>query len=366
MNLNKSRIAVEGLNRTRLIKQLTKEGVCLENVSNIPGEPIKFTISGANKQKTFAILKKLCYNYTIEWDYGALGTLKKFLSRVGVALGAVLGVIAVVFLSNCALFVKTVGLDSTTSAEVELIVKKTVSLPSWSSSLSLEKIKSAALSVDGVAQCNVRVKGNYIIVDALPSKEVERETSQKEIVASDDAVITRIVTNSGTPLVKPGDVVKKGDLLISGEIKSVSDETVIQTVIPSGAVYGEVALRSSAIVGERKVVKRFTGRKTSRSFLLYGKYSPRSECPYLQAETYVEICEMNLFLPLIYTKITYLETITEEIIVSLEDTASDLLRELRTFGADYVEKESRVSVLELGNGLKKVSVYVLVEKKISG
>lgn len=366
MKRNKLRISVDGLNRVRLIKQLTKEGVSLENIRNEQGEPMKFTINSSNKQKTFAILKKLCYNYTIEWDYGAIGMFKKLLSRIGVIAGAVLGLTAAVLASNCALFVKTTGLDATTSIAVEATVKKTVELPAFNTVIPLEKIKSAVLSVDGVAQCNVRIKGNYVIVDALPSKSVEREELGGEIVSSEDAIVTRIITNSGTSLVDVGDVVKKGTPLISGEIKSVSDGTVIQTVVPSGTVYGEVALRASAVISESKQVKRFTGRKTSKSFLLYNRFSPHFDCPYSQAEMRVETCEMNLFLPLVYTKITFIETVTEEISVSVEDTASDLLRELRMSSVDYVEKESRVSTIDIGGGLKKVSVYLLVEKKIGG
>ena len=47
------------------------------------------------------------------------------------------------------------------------------------------------------------------------------------IIASQDCTITEIVTASGTPVVKAGDDVKKGDILISGAVYLYDDNNEV-------------------------------------------------------------------------------------------------------------------------------------------
>ena len=50
-----------------------------------------------------------------------------------------------------------------------------------------------------------------------------KEEPPNDIVAEKDGRITSIVTRNGVPLVKPGDEVKKGDILVSGKVEVKND-----------------------------------------------------------------------------------------------------------------------------------------------
>lgn len=72
-----------------------------------------------------------------------------------------------------------------------------------------------------------RVKSNNNVDNALPSN----------IVAEKDGVIKHIVVHRGSKVIDNGDYVKKGDVLISGNI--IKNENVIDKVHSEGVIYAE-------------------------------------------------------------------------------------------------------------------------------
>lgn len=72
-----------------------------------------------------------------------------------------------------------------------------------------------------------RVKSNNNVDNALPS----------DIVALKDGVIKHIVVHRGSKVIDNGDYVKKGDILISGNI--IKNENVIDRVHSEGVIYAE-------------------------------------------------------------------------------------------------------------------------------
>ncbi|OON97660.1 MAG: sporulation protein YqfD [Candidatus Epulonipiscioides saccharophilum] len=61
------------------------------------------------------------------------------------------------------------------------------------------------------------------ITEAIPKPIIHNETEPTNILATRDGIITYIATSSGIPLVKQGDTVKKGDILVSGALPLNSD-----------------------------------------------------------------------------------------------------------------------------------------------
>ena len=72
-----------------------------------------------------------------------------------------------------------------------------------------------------------RVKSNNNVDNALPS----------DIVAEKDGVVKHIVVHRGSKVIDNGDYVKKGDVLISGNI--IKNENVIDKVHSEGIIYAE-------------------------------------------------------------------------------------------------------------------------------
>ncbi len=98
-------------------------------------------------------------------------------------------------------------------------------------------------------QINRRGTVAYVEVIERSSLEVEPDViyTASNIVATHDCVIEEITVYEGRALVKPGDVVKKGDMLISG---IVEDEGGVRITRASGSVRGHIAEKYTVNVGE--------------------------------------------------------------------------------------------------------------------
>ncbi len=113
----------------------------------------------------------------------------------------------------------------------------------------------------GVAFVEVDVKGRAVI--RVGERVVAKsETNPCHVVAGKDGVIESLLVLVGSPRVKEGDVVKKGDVLISGIIRpSPGEKSQVRYVAAKGIVRARVWYRSygEALLSEIKEEK--TGRK---------------------------------------------------------------------------------------------------------
>ncbi len=105
----------------------------------------------------------------------------------------------------------------------------------------VDAVENAVMTAsDEIGWISINVHGMIALVEVIPTKqtpEVIGEETPQNLVAATDALLTEIVVENGRSLVKRGQVVKKGDLLVSGVIAG-SDKT--QLVAATGKIYGRV------------------------------------------------------------------------------------------------------------------------------
>lgn len=106
-------------------------------------------------------------------------------------------------------------------------------------------------------------------------KSEEVSDKPRDIVASKDAYITKVISNKGNVLVRQGEYVKKGTVLISGKI-TLYDE-VKGVTSASGSVYGNVWYESSVEIPKEISNEKLTGKKrynlnVGNKILLKNKY----------------------------------------------------------------------------------------------
>ena len=123
----------------------------------------------------------------------------------------------------------------------------------------IEAEASAALT--DIGWLNIHRRGTVAYVEVveraqLPPKE-EVNSAPCNIVAELDCVIEDIDVTSGTAVVSPGDVVRRGDVLISGVVESESGVTFVAA---SGTVTGQVGGTVSASASRFETVKSVSGR----------------------------------------------------------------------------------------------------------
>ena len=113
-----------------------------------------------------------------------------------------------------------------------------------------DKLEWISISKDGM---------KYIIrCEERKIKEINKESGYRNIVAKKDAYITKIISTKGVNLVRSGEYVKKGDVLISGEIKLY--EEVKGDTLATGYVYGNVWYNVQLSIPKEENKKEYTGK----------------------------------------------------------------------------------------------------------
>ena len=142
---------------------------------------------------------------------------------------------------------------------------------------------------------------------------------QMDVVAARSGVIDRIITVAGTPLVKAGDVVKTGDVLIRGEERT--HDGALRPVAARGEVTARVwdGARVRMPLYETRTV--YTGRTETADHLSLPWFSLTRvpECSFAQADVRTErVAVGGLFVPVVLIRETRLEA---EITPQLRDMA---------------------------------------------
>jgi len=96
------------------------------------------------------------------------------------------------------------------------------------------------------------------------------DETKTDIVAKKDAMIMYLITKNGTKLKEVNEIVKKGEIIISGNI--IKNEEVIDTVHSEGEVYGEVWYTVTTTVPYKHVEYENTKEKINHIYLdIFGK-----------------------------------------------------------------------------------------------
>ena len=108
--------------------------------------------------------------------------------------------------------------------------------------INLDKIiNRIRIENDEVAWVGIKMKGTNVRVEIIKADEIPNIVKENEycnIVATKDSMVEKISAQNGTPIVKEGDVVKKGSILISGTMDGKYTGT--QNVHAIGCVIGKV------------------------------------------------------------------------------------------------------------------------------
>ncbi len=96
------------------------------------------------------------------------------------------------------------------------------------SSVSCENLEEALREkYEGITWVSARLEGTRLYIHIKENEVLlgipRKDDSPCDLVAESDAVIKSMIVRSGIPAVKPGDTVKKGQLLVSGRIPVTDD-----------------------------------------------------------------------------------------------------------------------------------------------
>lgn len=214
-------IIIEGYYIERFINICTNKNILLWNLKR----ENSITMHASIDIKNFKELKKICKitkcKIKIKNKRGLPFVIKKYKKRkIFVGLLLIL-ILLIIILSN---FIWNIEVEGNVNIPKEDILniarEEGLEIGKYKRNIdNKEVINKIRLERDDIAWVGVEIKGtNAIIkiVEADIKPEIVNEEEYCNIVADKDAIITKVSAQNGTPLVKIGDVVKKGDIIVAG------------------------------------------------------------------------------------------------------------------------------------------------------
>lgn len=201
--------------------------------------------------------------------YWALNGLKR---RPVLVLGAILLILLTVALPRCVLFVQVEG---NVTVPERLVIEKAsecgIVFGADRESVRSEKLKNALLSaIPQLQWAGINTRGCVAVITVREKTAVEIQPPPQvsRIVAVRDAVVVSCTAEQGNLLCKPGQVVKAGDLLISGYTDC---GLTIKATRSVGEIYGQTNRSFSAVLPEEYVYRRGMDGQTEKYALIIGK-----------------------------------------------------------------------------------------------
>ena len=216
------RIRAKGFSAERFMNMAAFRGVYLWDIA-YEGAAVTLKAAGGSLDILEACAQKTgCSMEVLGWG-GLPAFLRRFRRRQVWSAGLLLFAAGLYLLSSFIWTVRVEGNERLETAELlsaceDLGVKPGV----WKRGVDTAEITNRLLvQFSDISWVSVSIKGTDVTIKLAETIEkaerIDRETPC-DIVASADGVIVQITAERGTPKVKPGDVVKKGDVLISSEL----------------------------------------------------------------------------------------------------------------------------------------------------
>lgn len=364
-------IKIEGFNRARLLSELRKEEIKVSRVRDISRREFALSVRKKDLQKTFAILDRMCYNYSTTGISESEKTLFGFLKRAGLFAGVLIFGIMLSFSRGYVWRIEISGNDNVPDKLIEnALAANRIAVGKKLSLFDKDSVEASVRAIDGINLVSCYLRGTTVVVEVFESAAVSPPLSfsDTDILSGFDATVTRVITREGTALVKPGQNVFAGTPLIGAYRLGEEGADPIPSRA-SGIVYGKVAYTFSVTVAEEwyeYVPEKVSVRTRVKLFgLTLGKKLPKGE-NYEITET---TRKLNVFLPVSVKTARIVKMKKQKMTAPVEELAQKAEDEIvLSFINEHAPtgfKSSR-TVRALGGGLHAVNVFIEAETVIGG
>ncbi len=351
-------IKVEGYYIERFINICTNEQILLWNLQRQDS----ITLHASVEAKRFKELREICKEtkckIKLEGKNGLPFTIKKYKKRKFFIILLIIVFWIILGLSNFIWNIEVVGTETINADEIlELVKSEGLAIGKSKGSIDTDKIiNTIRLERDDVAWVGISIRGTNAIIEIVEADEKPDIVDDDEycnIVADKDAIIIKVSAQNGTPLVSEGDVVTKGDIIISGTMEGKYTEA--RYVHAQGEIQAKVWYTSTQTVYLKETQKQETGNEENGFSVKINNFqiNLHKSVPNFEKYDTIEMYKKlklfsDFYLPIEIIKYTYKEY--EEIVVihsiegaeqiGIERASEDLKDELE--GKEILDKKVNV------------------------
>lgn len=214
------KVALKGKNQEKVINMASSRGIYIWDIKK-SGDDLNFKVRTSGLKALQSISEENGYDLDITEKQGLPFYRNLFRRRMGFFTGALIFLLALYIMSSFIWFIEVDGNKKVEASKIMLTAAKHgvyKGAAKWNfSRIEVEEAMLRDLSELTYVKLDIRgVKARIQVVEKiLPKTDI---SGPCHIVATRDGVIEEVLALEGQPGVKPGDVVKKGDILISGVV----------------------------------------------------------------------------------------------------------------------------------------------------
>ena len=368
-------IEVEGYFIERFINICNSKKIFLWNMKRKHSTIIRVNIGIRDFKRIKEIAKKTKCRVKIQKKRGIPFILHKYKKRKIFAIFFILLIIAVIALSN---FIWNIEVKGNNKISAEEIIKDLAddnfkvgtSKTNLNTKNIIDKIR---LKRSDLAWMGIEIKGTNAIVKIVEADlkpDIIKEEEYCNIVATKDAMIVKINAQNGTAVIKEGDIVTKGTVLIQGWLEG--QFTGIRYVHANGEVQAKVWYSQKVSVPLKQTKKIKTGKEENKYSVKINNFEinlPKGVPKFQNYDTIETSKKLKLFsdfyLPIEINQKTYQEYEEQEITYSIEEA-----KELGITQADENLKEQieekqvtnkKINAEQIGANIEVEVIYEVLE-----
>lgn len=372
-------IIVEGYFLEKFINICTRRQIYLWDVKMVNSCTVKMKVSINGFKALKPIAHKTKCRVRILYKKGTPFIIHRYRKRKTFMLGVLLFGILLWYLTSFIWIIDIVGNDNLRKEEIAACLEQSgLTVGSYKIGLDTDSIENdMMLRMNQLSWIGIEFKGTKAIVEVkerrMPPKIVEKHIPCN-VIATKDGVIKSMVVKSGQPVVKIGDTVTKGQLLVSGILDSKVQG--IRYTHSVASVKARTWYEKSTEVSLKRSKKIKTGNTiTKNSLKIMDKQINlylNSSIPYANYDKITSNKELiignDFILPIVYESNVYEEVIIQEEKISLDDAISQAVasmsEEIKSNLAEdteFISQQSDHIFIDENNVVVKLTIEAIEE-----
>lgn len=259
------RVEFSGENPERIFNFCIKNQICLFD-SKKRKDSIECSVFIPDFKKLRPILRGSKIRMHIIQKKGIRFKIYKNRLRFGMVFGLIWLLIFLKIMSGYVWIIDVEGNKKIPDSEIISVletigIKEGIKASKIDSKIDRERL---LLKTDKLAWASLNVEGSRLTVNVSEVKNTKSQTIACNLISNADGIIKKIDVTSGNCLVKIGDTVKKGDVLVSG-IKETGVST--EFVASQGVIIADIKKEISLSENRHQTVKNFNGKTKNKAVL---------------------------------------------------------------------------------------------------
>lgn len=368
-------INIKGRHLERLINLIHLNNILIWDIFRTNSGEIRAKIELDDYKKVSELCDQLSCNIEIIRKSGMTLWKWRVKSRKIFVITSVLALLGIYFMSSLVLTIEVTGDSSITKNEIieDMALR---GLKPWKlkATVDVEEIKSSFLNDNKTFEyIDIEFNGTKATIDLVEAKKIEKiydKSIPVDLVADKDAIIKDILVINGTSNVEIDQEVKKGDLLVKGEVVTTKqndegEEIFINQIHAKAKIMGLVDYNEKYNILKYKIIdeNRYKINRVVHIGDLVINFLDSDKNYYYHSSEEATLTIFDFKLPIKVNKIKYYEKENcvnkseEELVEEVQEKVKQKYREI-----GQVQSVQIVSTEEENNINKyEVKVYVLEE-----